>query len=113
MNKVAIIGSRTFKNYEYMKESLMAFSIGEIISGGARGADSLARRFAKENSIAITEILPRWDIHGKSAGFIRNGFIIEASDVVIAFWDGKSRGTAHSIGLAREAGKDVYIFWKE
>jgi predicted Rossmann fold nucleotide-binding protein DprA/Smf involved in DNA uptake len=113
MNKVAIIGSRSFKNYEYMKESLGCFAIGKIISGGARGADSLARKFAEENGIEITEILPRWDIHGKSAGFIRNEFIIEGADIVVAFWDGKSRGTAHSISLAREAGKDVYIFWKE
>lgn len=113
MNKVAIIGSRTFKNYEFMKESLKAFAIGEIISGGAKGADSLARRYAEEKNITITEFIPEWDKYGKSAGFKRNKLIIEQSDAIIAFWDGQSAGTAHSIRLAKEAGKNVYIFWKE
>lgn len=112
-NKMGIIGSRTFNNYKYMKEILDSFSFSEIVSGGAKGADSLARRYAEEKNIPITEILPEWDKYGKSAGFKRNKLIIDQSDAIVAFWDGVSRGTAHSISLARKNGKDVHIFWKE
>lgn len=112
-NKMGVIGSRTFTNYKYMKEILDSFSFSEIVSGGAKGADSLARRYAEEKNIPITEILPEWDKYGKSAGFKRNKLIIDQSDAIVAFWDGVSRGTAHSISLARKNGKDVHIFWKE
>ena len=112
-NKMGVIGSRTFTNYKYMKEILDSFSFSEIVSGGAKGADSLARKYAEEKNIPITEILPDWNQYGKSAGFKRNKLIIDESDAIIAFWDGKSKGTAHSIRLAKEAGKNVYAFWKE
>lgn len=52
-----------------------------------------------------------WDLHGKSAGFKRNVHIIDDSDEVIAFWDGKSRGTRHSINLAKTAKKPVHVYW--
>lgn len=112
-NKMGIIGSRTFTNYQFMREILDSFPFSEIVSGGAKGADSLARRYAEEKNISITEILPEWEKYGKSAGFKRNKLIIGQSDAIIAFWDGKSKGTAHSIRLAKEVGKRVYIFWKE
>lgn len=112
-NKMGVIGSRTFTNYKYMKEILDSFSFSEIVSGGAKGADSLARRYAEEKNIPIAEILPDWNQHGKSAGFKRNKLIIDQSDAIVAFWDGVSRGTKNSIDLAKNANKSVYIFWKE
>jgi len=112
-NKVGVIGSRTFVNYEFMKEILDSFSFSEIVSGGAKGADSLARRYAEEKNIPITEILPDWNQYGKSAGFKRNKLIINQSDAIIAFWNGESKGTKNSIDLAKRDGKNVYIFWKE
>lgn len=112
-NKMGIIGSRTFVNYEFMKKILDSFSFSEIVSGGARGADSLAKKYAKEKNLLITEILPDWNQYGRSAGFKRNKLIVDQSDAIIAFWDGKSKGTAHSIRLAKKVGKNVYIFWKE
>ena len=112
-NKIGVVGSRNFSNYKYMKEILDSFSFSEIVSGGAKGADSLARRYAEEKNISIIEILPDWNQYGKSAGFKRNKLIIDQSDAIIAFWDGNSKGTAHSVRLAKEVGKNVYVFWKE
>ena len=54
--------------------------------------------------------LPDWDKYGKSAGFIRNKLIINEADMVVAFWDGKSKGTKNSIDLAINAGKPVDIY---
>ena len=80
-----------------------------IISGGAKGADSLARQYANEHAIAIVEYKPEWDKYGRAAGFIRNTDIVNNSDMIIAFWDGKSKGTKHSIGLAHKLNKQVII----
>lgn len=110
MSNIAIVGSRTFNDYEKVKTELDKYSdIQCIISGGARGADRLAARYARENQILLREYIPNWKRHGKSAGYRRNHDIIKDADIVIAFWDGESRGTKHSIRLAKEAKKTLVI----
>ncbi len=52
-----------------------------------------------------------WDIHGKSAGHIRNAEMADYADALIAFWDGKSRGTANMIENARKRGLKIKIFY--
>lgn len=110
---VAIVGSRTFDNYLLLKETLDIINdcnnIKMIISGGARGADKLGERYAKENDIETLIFIPDWKKFGKSAGFIRNKDIVENSDKVVAFWDGKSKGTLSSINLAKKLNKELEI----
>lgn len=112
---LAIIGSRTFNNYELLKKELQPFLNEEIknslivISGGARGADILGEKWAKENKIRTLIFLANWQKYGKKAGFIRNYDIINNCDAVVAFWDGKSKGTAHSLNLAKEQNKPIKI----
>jgi predicted Rossmann fold nucleotide-binding protein DprA/Smf involved in DNA uptake len=117
--KVAVVGSRNFNDYSYMHEVLQSFDylkfeITEIVSGGARGADSLAERYARENNLPMKVFAAEWDKYGKSAGYKRNKLIVDYADVVFAFWDGESKGTQHSINLAKEQGKlvNVYTNWK-
>ena len=106
----AVVGSRSFEDYEFLKEHLNKIhSIEKIVSGGAKGADSLAARYAKENKIELLEFLPDWEKNGKAAGFIRNKQIVKESDIVIAFWDGTSHGTAHSIRLAKKMKKQLTV----
>lgn len=109
--QLAVVGSRTFSDYAYMKEILQWYTIKEIISGAAKGADRLAAKFANENEIALREFPAEWDRHGNSAGFIRNELIVDACDEVVAFWDGQSRGTKHTIDTADKIGKPVSIYW--
>lgn len=99
----AIIGSRTFIDYDKFKTECDKHlqNISKIISGGAKGADSLAARYAKDNNISLLEIIPEWNKYGNQAGFIRNKLIISACDIVIAFWDNQSKGTKHSIEFAK------------
>lgn len=108
--KVAIIGGRDFKDYSFLKNVCEKYEMVEIISGGAKGADSLAEKYAKEKNIQTKIFLPNWNKHGKAAGFIRNTEIVERADMVIAFWDGKSKGTDHSITIAEKMDKPVYIY---
>lgn len=86
-------------------------SMIHIISGGARGVDTFGVEWGVDSNIAEPVIfLPDWERFGKRAGYIRNNDIVETSDIIIAFWDGKSKGTAHSIKLAIDKKKIVLVF---
>ena len=105
-----VVGSRDFIDYELLKNTLNALSdIALIVSGGATGADQLARRYATEHNIPIREHLPDWQKYGRSAGPRRNRLIVQDSDVIIAFWDGKSRGTKSTIDIARQNATEVRV----
>ena len=109
--KLAIIGSRTFNNYILLKEILEQYKpkITLVVSGAAKGADSLGERWALENKIQTLIFPAKWDEYGKRAGFIRNEDIIKNCDGCIAFWDGVSKGTKHSISLCEKYNKPVKI----
>lgn len=107
--KIAIIGSRDFNDYDLMCKKLKPFNISLIISGHAKGADTLAERYANENDIPTKIFPPDWKRYGKSAGMIRNTDIIENAELVIAFWDTISSGTKDSIRKADKLNKKVII----
>ena len=109
--KTAVIGSRTFDCYDFLKKILPFYPITCIISGGAKGADSLAKRYALERNIPLVEFLPDWENKGSSAGFLRNMQIVEACEQMIAFWDGNSPGTKNSIKLMQKFNKPYYVVW--
>ena len=102
--KVIIAGSRGFNDYEKLctvcNFTLSNQSEIEIVSGTARGADKLGEKYAKEKGYSIKKFPPNWDKFGKSAGYKRNAQMAEYADALIAFWDGKSKGTKHMIDLA-------------
>ncbi len=81
----------------------------EIVSGGAQGVDQCARLFAQTKKIKLTEFLPDYRLFGKSAPLKRNVEIIIYSDLVIAFWDGKSKGTRHVIDNCKQYGVPVVV----
>jgi len=108
--KLAVVGSRDFVDYKYMCEILDWFEIKQIISGGAKGADSLAKQYAEENNLDYKEFPAEWDRYGKSAGYRRNVQIVDAADEVVAFWDQTSKGTAHSIKIAEEMNKPIHVY---
>jgi len=110
--KLAIVGSRGFDSYAYLSKTLEIYfsQIDEIVSGGARGADSLGGRYAREHEIPLKEFIPDWNLYGKSAGFKRNEQIVDEATALAAYWDGQSHGTKHSINLARNLQKPVIIF---
>lgn len=105
--KIAIIGSRTCP--EINIASYIEAKPESIISGGAKGADTYARKYAIENGITLIEYLPDYKTYGRIAPIIRNRQIIDACDSVLAFWDGKSHGTKQAIDYAKSQGKAVRI----
>ena len=107
---IAVIGSRTLVDYNLVKETLLALTNPEtdtIVSGGATGADQLGEHFANEYNIKKIIHKPDYKQYGKAAPFIRNQLIIDDADYVIAFWDGKSKGTADTILKAQKKEIDV------
>ena len=93
--KVAVIGSRTL-HLEDLSNYLPPGTT-EIVSGGAKGIDADAKRYARQHGIALTEFLPDYPQYGRGAPLKRNLQIIEYADMVLAIWDGKSRGTKFMI----------------
>ena len=80
-----------------------------IVSGGAKGADTYAREFAEKKGIRLIEHLPDYAKYGKAAPLVRNRLIIDDCDKVLAFWDGKSRGTKQTLDYAESKGKPIKI----
>lgn len=121
--RVIIAGSRDFNDYDLLKKSAidifnkktMLPDLSRIVSGGARGADTLGERFANEMGLEITRFIPDWDGLGKRAGYVRNAemakFAVQDDNdgMLIAFWDGVSRGTKHMIDLANKYGLEVHV----
>jgi hypothetical protein len=112
--KLAIVGSRDFYDYFWMERCLLEHfpldDIETIITGGARGADALAERFAREHGLPLRVFPADWKTHGLKAGPLRNTEIVRHADAVAAFWDGASRGTGDTVGKARAAGRYVAVF---
>lgn len=94
-----------------VKES--GFNITEVVSGCAFGVDKLGETWAEDNSIPIVKFPADWDLHGRKAGYVRNAQMAEYADALIAIWDGKSKGTANMIELAKNKELKVYVFCLE
>ena len=109
--KVAVIGSRSLFVRDLSK--YLPEGTTELVSGGARGVDTSAREYARANGLPIKEFLPDYASFGHSAPLKRNITIIEYADVVLAFWDGKSRGTKFVIDNCKKMGKPVTVFLPE
>lgn len=115
-----IVGSRTFNDYELLKRKtdyfLQNYQDIVIVSGGARGADTLAKKYAQEKEYKYIEFTADWNTHGKSAGYIRNEqmhkFLSEHKlRGCIVFWDGNSKGTKHNFALAKKYTTPIKIVY--
>ena len=121
--KIIIAGSRTFSNYNLLKKECNKFiqhcinnldnRCFEIISGNARGADKLGEKYAKEHNYTCSVKPADWNKYGKRAGYLRNADMAQEANALIAFWDGKSKGTNHMIQLAKKANLNVKVILYE
>lgn len=111
--KVIIAGGREFSDYELLKSScdniLSSVTDIEIVSGKSLGADKLGEYYAKEKGYKVKEFPADWIKYKKGAGPIRNKQMAEYADGLIAFWDGRSKGTKNMIDLAKKHGLKVRI----
>jgi len=122
MFKVIVAGGRDFADYDlvqYKLDTLLVDRLSvlttagdiavQVVSGTARGADKLGEHYARMNKLHVAQFPANWDLYGKSAGYRRNEEMAEYADALVAFWDGKSRGTMQMINLAKSAGLQVRV----
>lgn len=124
--RVIIAGSRDFDDFSKLMNSCIniLFKITDqnnnldkirIVSGAARGAEQIGEQYAKIAGYEVTRFSADWDRPGKRDGYVRNAEMAKFAvadgnyGVLIAFWDGKSRGTKHMIDLAEKYGLKVHI----
>ena len=105
--RLAIVGSRNVNNIDI--DSYVTNDVTEIVSGGAKGVDSIAAAYAKKKGIIFTEILPEYKLYGRAAPIVRNRTIVEYADKLIVFWDGRSRGSLYVIKYAKKIHKDIEV----
>ena len=112
---VLVCGSRNWSSYDRVLEIITVHHeikpITKIIQGGARGADSHAGTAAIKLGIPFQTFPAEWKKYGLSAGYRRNKEMVDSKpDLVLAFQRNKSRGTQHTIDLARAAGIPVEVY---
>ena len=113
--KVIIAGNRTFNNRQLLFDTMdnLDIEIDEVVCGEARGADTLGKIWAKSKDIPVKSFPAEWDKFGRMAGPIRNRDMGEYADYLVAFWDGKSRGTKNMINYMQQIGKHgKVVIWK-
>lgn len=119
--RLAIVGSRTLTNKQFFNDKIdlalnewidkSQTNITHIVSGGARGADTLAEQWAKARNIETVIFKPDWNKYGKRAGYLRNVDIITNATHVLAFPSHQGCGTQHSIEIAKKQNKPLMIYW--
>lgn len=109
---VIVAGSRDITDFEVVKTAIeeSGMNITKVVSGKARGIDTLGEKWAKLNDVPVEECPADWDRYGKSAGYVRNDEMAQIADGLIAIWDGKSKGTKHMIDLAHKEGVEVFVW---
>ncbi len=105
--KLAIIGSRTITHFSI--DSYIPDGVTEIVTGGARGVDALAKNFAERKSIRLTEFKPDYRRYKKGAPLMRNRLIADYADEALVFWDGRSKGTKYTRDLFLKMNKNVRV----
>lgn len=113
--KVIIAGSRGITDIRVVEEAmrLCGFMVTEVVSGTASGVDRLGEQWAQARNIPIKRFPANWQEDGRSAGYKRNvkmvEYVKESRGAVVTIWDGQSKGTSHTIDLAKEAGLQLFI----
>lgn len=109
--KTIIAGSRNCTDYFQLIEAVAecSWEITSVVSGMARGVDTLGIMYAHNNSLPLHKYPADWNKYGKSAGPKRNIQMVENAEALIALWDGESKGTKHMIDIATSKGLKVYV----
>lgn len=112
--KCIVAGSRSIDSYPLVEKAIHKAGFLPhtqfIVSGGADGVDKLGETFSERNKLSLIRMLPDWDRHGRSAGFRRNFQMGVMADVLVAIWDGSSKGTAHMFKIMTKLGKPTYVW---
>ena len=105
--KLLIAGSRSITDFDL--SPYIPADVDEIISGGARGIDALAEKYADEHKLSKHILRPKYHLYTRGAPIKRNKEMIEMADAVLIVWDGRSRGTRSTIQYAEKLKKTIKV----
>ncbi len=103
--KLLIIGSRMITDFDLTEH--IPGDTELIISGGAKGIDTLAEKYADEHGIEKLIFYPKYELYGRAAPLKRNEEMVDIADVVLAVWHGDSRGTKYTLNYAKKKNKKI------
>ena len=106
---VLICGSRSINQLNISRYIKNIGKIQKIVTGGCRGVDTIADSWAKANNLETIVYKPNYKVYGKRAPLVRDEEMVEFADVVIAFYDGKSKGTLYTVNYAKKIGRKVIV----
>jgi len=117
--RIIVCGCRDFSDEALfartVDEILPQYENIELISGHAKGADTFCETYAATHNIPVTIFKPDWKKYGRGAGPVRNremlAYAVQETPILLAFWDGKSRGTNHMISLAKQFGAKCHVIY--
>lgn len=110
--RIAIVGSRNPGDIDFeakLHNVIIPGNRDVIISGGAEGIDTMAAEYSRAHRTGLLEMRPNYDKYGRAATFVRNRQIVATCDVLVAFWNGRSKGTKYTIDCARKKNRKVVI----
>lgn len=109
--RTIIAGSRGVTDFAVIEQAVAGcgWVPTTVISGTARGVDTLGEEWAKKNGVPVERYPADWAKHGRSAGYQRNLLMADKAEALIAVWDGKSPGTKHMIDIAKRGGLTVFV----
>jgi predicted Rossmann fold nucleotide-binding protein DprA/Smf involved in DNA uptake len=109
--KVAIVGSRHFPELERVRDFVSSLPLGAtVVTGGASGVDAAAGEAARSRQLGLIKLPPRFEeSNDPTASARRNQELVDAAEVVVAFWDGESAGTRKTVERALESGREIHV----
>jgi hypothetical protein len=109
--RTIIAGSRSCDNPQELLDAIAAcgWRPSVVLSGRARGADTLGEQWAADNGIPCEHFTAYWEFAGRRAGYARNERMAASAEALIALWDNNSPGTGHMIDIANRRGLRVYV----
>ena len=110
--KVAIVGSRHFAAPERVADYVKSLPPrASIITGSASGVDAAATKAAREKGVPVQVMAASFEeLADAGMSAARNQRLVDACDVLVAFWDGASKGTRATVERALDSGKEVHVF---
>ena len=110
--RVGIVGSRHFSEPDRVTEYVNGLPArASIITGSASGVDAAATKAARARGLGVQVMPASFDeMSDASRSAARNQRLVDACDVLVAFWDGSSRGTRTTVERALDSGKEVHVF---
>ena len=105
--KLMIAGSRSITDFDL--SSYIPDNVDTIISGGAKGIDTLAEQYAIDHKLSRYIIMPNYNRYGKAAPIKRNQQMVDMADAVLVVWDGRSKGALSTINYAKKQSKPLIL----